>query len=58
MQKIEPKSKRGIKESRIEPNGHNRNWSRDRLIVIPLIHFGIGLYFRMLGVDKTDFWAD
>lgn len=60
MQKIEPKSKRGIKESWIEPNGHNRNWSRDRLIVTPLIHFGIGQINLLsnVGVDKTYFWAD
>ena len=33
--KIEAKSKRGSKESWVEPNGHNRDQSRIRLIVTP-----------------------
>ena len=35
--KIEAKTKRGRKESWIEPNGHNRDLSRIRLIVTPLL---------------------
>ena len=35
--KIEPKLKCGCKESWIEPNGHNHDWSRLWLIVTPLL---------------------
>ena len=38
---IEPKSKRGSKESWIKPNGHNHDLSRIWLIVTPLIEIWV-----------------